>query len=227
MEKPTFINEVCKKLGMTSRTIRYYEQLGLIRTIRDSRTAPRTLDEENIKRLQTIRFLRKLGLALDEIAEVIDSDTKAREMIFSKTAELKAEIASLADRIGLLEEVLDAAEKGGNIYAVEQTVGLPPDADALLRVGAAVTNLLLERRYEELRQYLSTELRSMPDSFFASCWESHLKPCGNFIAVGEQTISGHTVISRLVFEKRGVIVKVDVYGKIAATLLLQYYNLKQ
>lgn len=32
------INEVCRILGITSRTVRYYEQCGLIKTIRISKT---------------------------------------------------------------------------------------------------------------------------------------------------------------------------------------------
>ena len=71
-------------IGITSRTIRYYEQLGLITTVRESSNAPRRLDEENIERLRKIRFLRKLGLGLDEIAETIGSDEKATELIKRK-----------------------------------------------------------------------------------------------------------------------------------------------
>ena len=44
------------------------------------------LDSENIERLRKIRFLRKLELSLDEIASVIDSEIKARELIYYKTA---------------------------------------------------------------------------------------------------------------------------------------------
>ena len=88
MEELKTINEVCKLLDMTSRTIRYYEQCGLIKTVRESKTAPRRLDQINIERLWRIRFLRKLGLALDEISNVIDSDQKAAELIHSKTAEV-------------------------------------------------------------------------------------------------------------------------------------------
>ena len=68
------ITAVCRLLGITSRTIRYYEQLGLIKTVRKSNTAPRQLDMETIERLRKICFLRKLGMGLDEIAEVINSD---------------------------------------------------------------------------------------------------------------------------------------------------------
>ena len=92
MSELKYINDVCKMLDTTSRTIRYYEQLGLIKTVRESKTAPRQLDSEMIERLRKILFLRKLGLGLDDIAEVIDSDEKATELIIRKKAAMKAEI---------------------------------------------------------------------------------------------------------------------------------------
>ncbi|MDE7120915.1 MAG: MerR family transcriptional regulator, partial [Oscillospiraceae bacterium] len=134
------INEVCKMLNMTSRTIRYYEQCGLIKTIRESKTAPRKLDDKNIERLRKIRFLKKLRLTLDEIAVVIDNNAKAAEMIYSKTAELKAEIRVLTERIGLIEEVLAVAENGGNIYSVERKPGQPSDNIKKLQIATECTN---------------------------------------------------------------------------------------
>ena len=74
MDDMKSITEVCRLLGITSRTIRYYEQLGLIKTVRKSNTAPRQLDTETIERLRRICFLRKLSMGLDDIADVIDSD---------------------------------------------------------------------------------------------------------------------------------------------------------
>ena len=116
MRKIKTINEVCKMLELTSRTIRYYEQLGLIKTVRESSTAPRRLDEENIERLRRIRFLRKLGMGLDEIGGVIDSDEKAAELIKLKKASMRAEINELVYRVNLLTEVIAAVEQGENIY---------------------------------------------------------------------------------------------------------------
>ncbi|MBP5377944.1 MAG: MerR family transcriptional regulator [Ruminococcus sp.] len=127
MSELKYINEVCKMLDTTSRTIRYYEQLGLIKTVRGSKTAPRQLDSEMIERLRKILFLRKLGLGLDDIAEVIDSDEKATELIIRKKAAMKAEINELVERVNLLTEVMAAAEQGENIYATENRLSLPPD----------------------------------------------------------------------------------------------------
>lgn len=218
------INEVCKILNMTSRTIRYYEQCGLIKTIRESKTAPRKLDDENIERLQKIRFLRKLRLTIAEIAAVIDSETKAADMIYNKTAELKAEIRALIERIGLIEEVLAVAENGGNIYSVERKLGQPSNDTKKLRIAAECTNLLLERRFSELKPYLNSDMKMLSPDFFENVWDVHIKPCGKFISVGEQSIDGNTVTNRLIFENLGVVVKTEVCGEIVAGMVLQYFK---
>lgn len=211
-------------LNMTSRTIRYYEQCGLIKTVRESKTAPRRLDEKNVERLRKIRFLRNLRLTLDEIAVVIDSESKAAEMIYGKTAELKAEIYDLTERIGLIEEVLAVAENGGNIYSVERKLGQTSDDTEKLRLASEFTNLLLERRFSELIPYLNSDMKMLSVNFFEDVWNVHLKPCGKFISVGEQSVNGNTVTNRLVFEKLGVVVKTEVCGGIVAGMVLQYFK---
>lgn len=216
------INEVSKMLDITSRTIRYYEQCGLIKTIRESKTAPRRLDDENIERLRKIRFLKMRGLKLDEIAVIIDSETKTAEIIYSKTAELKAEIHSLKERIGMLEEVLAVVEKGGNIYSEERSLG-QPDTEKL-RIAAECTNLVLERRFSELMPYLNNDMKKMSPDFFEAIWNVHIKPCGKFISVGEQSIDGNTVTNRLIFEKLGVAIIMEVYGGILIGMVFEYFK---
>lgn len=211
-------------LNMTSRTIRYYEQCKLIKTICANKTAPRRLDSENIERLRKIRFLRNLRLTLDEISVVIDSETKVAEMIYSKAAELKAEICTLMERIGLIEEVLAVAEKSGNIYSVERKLGQPSDDTEKLRIASECTNLLLERRFSELKPYLNSDMKMFSSDFFETAWDVHIKPCGKFISVGEQSIDGNTVTNRLVFEKLGVVVKTEICGEIVAGMVLQYFK---
>ena len=119
MNDTKHISEVCKLLHTTSRTIRYYEQLGLIRTSRETPTAPRRLDSENMEKLRKILFLRQIGLTLDEISEIVRSGADAAEVLRSKEKEIFAEIAALKQRIRLLERVTKAAETGGDIYALE------------------------------------------------------------------------------------------------------------
>jgi len=219
------INEVSKILDMTSRTIRYYEQCRLITTVRTSGTSPRKLDSENIGRLRRIRFLRKLGLSLDEIADAIQSENKATETIYRKNEEFKAEINALTERIYLLEEVLDAAEKGRNIYSAEQMFRKSSDHADMLRIAADCTKLILEGRFSELKNYLNADMRRLPPDFFETAWKTHTESCGNFISAGEQSVSGNTVINKLYFEKLGVIIRTDIYGEIVTGVVLQHFKL--
>lgn len=221
------INEVRNTLDMTSRTIRYYEQRGLIKTVRDSKTAPRKLDDDNIERLKKIRFLRRIGLSLDEIAEIIDSDNSTSEMIFRKSKEFKAEINALTERIFLIEEVLAAAENGENIYSVEDKLrGTHHDAESL-RIAADFTKMLVDGRFSELKRYLNADMKRQPPEFFEIAWKSHIETCGDFISFGEQETDGYSVINKLYYSKLGVIVRVDVYKGIVFGVVLQHLKLEK
>ncbi|QDR81306.1 MerR family transcriptional regulator [Sporomusa termitida] len=67
------IGELAKLTNLTTRTIRYYEELGLLGT-RDGRCQGQTryFDNNDIERLKKIHQLKGLGLSLEEIAQVID-----------------------------------------------------------------------------------------------------------------------------------------------------------
>ena len=211
-------------LDMTSRTIRYYEQLGLIKTVRENKTALRRLDAENVERLRNIRFLRKIGLSLDEISGVIDSKEKAAELIFTKTAELSAELCSLNERAAILRRVLSLAEKGGDIYSADISVPPTEDEAEIRRIGAECTRLLLERRFSEINQYFGADMNKLPPSVYESLWDNHILPCGKFLSVGEQTLDGNKVRNRLHFEKLDVVVMVEVFDGVVTGALLQYCN---
>ena len=67
------IGEIAKLTNLTTRTIRYYEELGLLgnKNIRTSGQL-RLFDNTDITRLKKIQMLKDLGLTLEEISEVIE-----------------------------------------------------------------------------------------------------------------------------------------------------------
>lgn len=66
------IGELAEKAGITPRTIRYYENLGLIKPSEREGTGFRYYTETELAKLQKISCLKSLGLSLEEIASVID-----------------------------------------------------------------------------------------------------------------------------------------------------------
>jgi len=67
------IGEIAGKAGISVRTVRYYEELGLIRPEGHSSGGFRLYTEESLKRLQVIGFLKELGLSLSEISGLFNA----------------------------------------------------------------------------------------------------------------------------------------------------------
>jgi MerR family transcriptional regulator, copper efflux regulator len=65
------IGELAQKAGVTPRTIRYYESLGLLPSEREG-TGFRYYTEAELAKLQKIAALKELGLTLEEIRGVIN-----------------------------------------------------------------------------------------------------------------------------------------------------------
>lgn len=57
--------------GVTPKTIRYYEQLGLLPAARRSESGYRLYRERDVRRLEFIKKAKRLGLSLDEIRDVL------------------------------------------------------------------------------------------------------------------------------------------------------------
>ncbi|MEA5000161.1 MAG: effector binding domain-containing protein [Candidatus Limiplasma sp.] len=64
------ISQVTQTFGVSTRTLRYYEQIGLLSSARRDDYAYRVYDEEAIVRLQQILFLRSLRIPLKKIAAI-------------------------------------------------------------------------------------------------------------------------------------------------------------
>jgi len=65
------IGELAQRSGLTPRTIRYYESLGLLEPSEREGNGFRYYGETELTRLQKITTLKELGLSLEEIALVI------------------------------------------------------------------------------------------------------------------------------------------------------------
>ena len=71
MVKKMRISELGQLAGVTPRTIRYYESLGLLEASEREGKGFRYYTEDELARLQKINLLKTLGLSLDEISRVV------------------------------------------------------------------------------------------------------------------------------------------------------------
>ena len=66
------INKLAKMAGVSTRTLRYYDQFGLLSPARASENGYRLYGQKEIGRLQHILFYRELGMSLEDIKGALD-----------------------------------------------------------------------------------------------------------------------------------------------------------
>ena len=67
------IGEVAERLGLSLRTVRYYEELGLVTPSGRSPGGFRLYSEEDVERLELIKGMKPLDLALSEMNELLSA----------------------------------------------------------------------------------------------------------------------------------------------------------
>ena len=71
-DKPVPIGELAKKLEITTRTIRYYEEIGLMGSSERQGGGTRMYSRDDILRLKFILKMKELGLSLKEMQELAE-----------------------------------------------------------------------------------------------------------------------------------------------------------
>lgn len=71
VKKQYRIGELARKANVTTRTVRYYESLGLLKTQERADGGQRHYTDEDLVYLNRIIQLKNYGMSLDEIAEII------------------------------------------------------------------------------------------------------------------------------------------------------------
>jgi len=93
------IQEVARLAGTTSRTLRHYDDIGLLPPARIAANGYRHYDEAALVRLQRILLLRGLGLGLEQIGGVLDRETSEVDALSAHLAWLEQEQQRLARQI--------------------------------------------------------------------------------------------------------------------------------
>ncbi|MBF6334261.1 MerR family transcriptional regulator [Nocardia transvalensis] len=96
------IAEVARMSGITARTLRHYDDIGLLEPAHVGVNGYRYYEEEQLLRLQQILVLRELGLSLAEIAESVDSEPDTLAALKRQHIRLRTEsdrLARMADTV--------------------------------------------------------------------------------------------------------------------------------
>lgn len=123
------ISQISRALSVSTRALRYYEEMGLIHSRRIEGYAYRVYDEDTVRRIEQILFLRSVRIPLRDIAVLLrEEDTReAIEIFRRRIAEMDAEIDQLTAVRRLLRYLQEKVSVSGSERWKESVPLLPED----------------------------------------------------------------------------------------------------
>lgn len=106
------IQELSRLSGVTTRTLRWYDKIGLLKPCRVAESGYRYYGAAEVDRLQDILFYRALGVALARIRQCLDDPSFDRlAALRSHLTALEGEKARLEQLIRLVQDTIRAQER--------------------------------------------------------------------------------------------------------------------
>lgn len=99
------VQKLGKLAGVSTRTLRYYDEIGILKPARINASGYRIYGQEEVDRLQQILFYRELGVSLEQIKEILSSPT------FNATAALIEHRQKLLEKRKQLDLLISNVEK--------------------------------------------------------------------------------------------------------------------
>ena len=118
------IRDVSAKYDISARTLRYYEDMGLLTSTRSDDYAYRLYDDDNVQRLEQILILRKLNISIKDIRRIFDTSGSkvVLEVLGKKVHAIDEEVSLLHELKEIVLEFIRQIERSD--FANESDVRL-------------------------------------------------------------------------------------------------------
>ena len=104
------IKEFAEQIGVSVRTLHYYDEIGLLKPSEvDAQNGYRFYDERSLERMQEILFYRELDFSLKTIAQILSSPDYDKQQALTRQRKL---LLAKKERLERLIDALDSLEKG-------------------------------------------------------------------------------------------------------------------
>jgi len=110
------VHEAARIVGVTPRTLRFYEEKGLVAPRKNDENSYRSYSEEDITRLRWIISLRELGMSVAQIGETIPLIEKPDQLIRKvdqARARLHEELTAALDALRAFDETISGWQREG------------------------------------------------------------------------------------------------------------------
>ena len=225
------ITEVCRRLATTSRTLRFYEEKGIIASTRSPYSARRRYTEEQVEHIRYILILRALGLSVSAISSLLHEGVNLRKAILSKRAEIYARIESLSRELCILNEALPLVDAGEAVERMDVTRNILAYTGEYTPLIRACTEAIVCGDTARLYRHIAPPLAAvLPPEAFAKIRGETLEPLGKLVSYGDLTVVENHLsayVHYVRYEKLGLKITYELAdGKIDG-LWMGYFEIRE
>ncbi|MGN1202493.1 MAG: MerR family transcriptional regulator [Eubacterium sp.] len=113
--------EMAKLCGVTVRTVQYYDSRGILVPTELSEGGRRLYNDDDLKKLRIICYLKNLGLSLNNIADILTAENSQNvisTILLQQMAEIKSSIEKQKESLVLIDGLLNELESSKS-FSVE------------------------------------------------------------------------------------------------------------
>lgn len=216
------IGELAKAAGISIRTLRYYDEIGLLKPAEVTEAGYRFYTKENLTKLQHITALKALGFKLLQIRDILNAnDNETQEVRYNhalkmQIAEIQIQKAHLTNLERILTATLHSLEIHGDLQAEDifmfirevqrgddqrlnnlRKLFTKKELDIMLSLPALDADDERTRRWTQLLREVRDNLHEPPSSPVSQQLALRLLECGlDFYQGDYQLLEKHWELSR-------------------------------
>ena len=180
------IAKVCQMLKTTSRTLRFYQEKGIIESTTSGLSNRRRYTQAQIDKIRNVLALRALGLSVQTIRDLQKEDTNLKMALLLRKAQMVAAIQAKQKEIHTLNEALLLLDSADVCAGRLPHWGDAPVEETLKNTARICADAVISGDTEKLYEHLTPQLIAyMPREVYEKIREDTLAPLGNLTDVGE------------------------------------------
>ncbi|HEX3022784.1 MAG TPA: MerR family transcriptional regulator [Lachnospiraceae bacterium] len=193
------ITAVCNKLHTTSRTLRYYEEAGLITSVRSGGNSPRQYSEEEVGKIHKILLLRSLDVPVLEIKELLE-----QKDLLSALLKRKRRLNQQIEKDNLILHKLKQVQKSAQMNVTN--VSSDPTRDdsskeyeKIKDIATLVTNLFVNKDYHKIIDYFENDKKTyLTEEYLRRFWEAVLIESGEVKEIKDIILYNNDLVNVIV-----------------------------
>ncbi|MBK1812316.1 MerR family transcriptional regulator [Clostridium sp. YIM B02505] len=211
MEEMYTIREVCDRYGVTTRTLRFYEEKGMLRSVQEKARMPREYSKHEAEKIGHILFLKELGFNISEICEFLNDKYDLKSAIQARQALIQAQIELKNIQLRRLQNTMKLINEGKDIFSFHGDIN---DEKKLMKERALeFAKSFIEKDWDSMSNFFSPTAKDFLSlDIIRKLRETISDEIGNFKNIVHTLQFDYDISLYLEFENCGAVMKIVFSG---------------